>query len=337
MRNLRSLAFVTSVVFGLVATEPLVGSTHEAHAQDASQQATAQALFDEGMRLFAEANYEAACEKFEASLKLVDAMGSRGKLAECYEKAGKTASAWAAYREVAVLAERAGQPRRAQVATERADRLKASLSYLTVVVPSEAQVPGLKITRNGILLIRGAYGTAIAADPGAQVIEVSADGYHAKTVEQALESGGRETVTIPVLEAKPVPKTPDLGLGASETQRPSSTQRIAGISAVAVGGGAVVVSAILGLSAKSKYDGAFDDGLCDSNNQCNDEGVVAVDDARNLATVSTVFAVSGVILAGAGTYLWLSSPKRESSQGQALQITPTGSHQDIGISLSGRF
>ncbi len=311
--------------------------TSPVYAQDASEQATAQALFDEGMRLFGESQFDESCKKFAASLKLVDAMGTRGKLAECYEKAGKTASAWAAYREVAVLAERAGQPRRAEVATQRAERLKGTLSYLTVTVSAEAQIPGLRITRNGVLLSQGAYGTAIATDPGPQTIEVHGEGYHSQTVEQSLADGGSETVMIPVLEAKPVALHTDASLTSNEASPASSTQRIAGISAVAAGGGALIASAVLGLSAKSKYDGAFDDGLCDSSNQCNDDGVTAVDDARSLATVSTIFAISGVVLAGAGTYLWLSSPKSMESQNQALRIAPTGSHQDIGISLSGRF
>ncbi len=309
------------------------------YAQDAGEQATAQALFDEGMRLFSESKFAESCAKFEASLKVVPAMGTRGKLAECYEKVGRTASAWAAYREVAVLAQRAGQPRRAQVAGERAERLEANLSYLTIAVSAEAKIAGLQITHNGVLLSEGAYGTAIATDPGTQTIVVQAEGHQQQTLNHEVVDGERSSLQIPVLEALPneVSTPPVVVSEPVKTQRQSNIRKIAGITTLASGGGLLVVSAVLGLTAKSNYDAAFDDGLCDSDNQCTPAGVTEVEDARSLANLGTVVAISGVALIGAGAYLWLSSPNSSETSSHAIHLTPTATHQNVGFSLSGRF
>ena len=107
-----------------------------AHAQDAQAQAAGRALFNEGVALFNKGDFEAACPKFEASLKQFPGIGTRGKLAECYEKLGRYASAYQAYREVAQLATRSGDPAREQVASERAKSLEPKLSYVTVVAAS---------------------------------------------------------------------------------------------------------------------------------------------------------------------------------------------------------
>tara|TARA_R110002096_G_scaffold433887_5_gene654000 strand:- start:136620 stop:137618 length:999 start_codon:yes stop_codon:yes gene_type:complete len=332
MRNLRVFLLLT-----FLAT--LLSVPGQAFAQDASKQATAQALFDEGLRLFSTSRFDESCVKFEASLALVPAMGTRGKLAECYEKVGRTASAWAAYREVAVLARRAGQPRREEVASERAARLEAILSYLTIAVSADAQIDGLRIVHNGTALSRGAYGTAIATDPGPQSIVVSAEGYKPQTLTHEVVDGERSTVEIPALEALPPAEvsTPNL-LGQSEpSENKSNVRKIAGISTMAAGGSVLVLSAVLGLTAKSNYDAAFDDGLCDSNNACMPDGITEVDDARSLANIGTVLAISGVALVGVGTYLWLSSPSSSEKQRQAIRLAPTASHKNLGFSLSGHF
>src|SRR5438105_15351955 len=80
----------------------------DAYAQAASAQAEGRVLFDEGARLLNEGKLDEACPKLEASLRRYAGLGTRGKLAECYEKSGRTASAWAMYEQVAALATKAG-------------------------------------------------------------------------------------------------------------------------------------------------------------------------------------------------------------------------------------
>src|SRR5690606_6369061 len=92
----------------IVALVGLVALPAPSPADTAASMARAQALFDEGIHLFNLGRYEDACPKFEASLALVAGVGTRGKLAECYEKLGRTASAWRIYGEVERLARRTG-------------------------------------------------------------------------------------------------------------------------------------------------------------------------------------------------------------------------------------
>ncbi len=68
-------------------------SAAPAHAQ-AEDRAAARALFDEGRQLMAAERYDAACPKFEAARKLAQSTGVLLNLGECYERLGRTASAW---------------------------------------------------------------------------------------------------------------------------------------------------------------------------------------------------------------------------------------------------
>src|ERR1044071_7524440 len=119
MRRVGYLWFVAA----FVATSPI-------RAQSASDKATAEALFGEGRRLMAQANYRDACPKFEASLKLDPGVGAMLNLADCYEKNGQTASAWAEFLEASSAARVAGSRDREELARSRAAALEPKLSRL---------------------------------------------------------------------------------------------------------------------------------------------------------------------------------------------------------------
>lgn len=304
---------------------------------NASNQAAAQGLFDEAMRFFEQGEFASACEKFEASLALVDGVGTKGKLAECYEKVGRTASAWAAYREVAVLAGRDGQDVRRDVASKRAERLKPLLAYLTIVVEPDSKVEGLQVARNGAEVVSGSYGSAIAVDPGSYEIIVSAPGYESKTLNVDVAKTAKQSVTIPSLVKLPeeASNNPDL-IPSAGSQSQNSGSSLIGMTTVGVGSLTVLGGIFLGLSAKSDYDSAFD-SECNSDNECSPAGKTIVDDARTKANIATVISVSGLAIAGVGTYLWLRSRKGEREQAQAFQLVPTISNESGGLSILGQF
>ena len=72
-------------------------------------------------------------------------------LAECYEKTGRTASAWAEYREAIPLARAAGSKARLVLATERAQALQERLSTLTIrAITCEDSDPHFEMRRDGV-------------------------------------------------------------------------------------------------------------------------------------------------------------------------------------------
>ena len=61
-------------------------------AQNASDAAAAEALFDQGKAAMAAHRYSDACPKFHESNRLDEGIGTSLWLAECYEKNGQSAS-----------------------------------------------------------------------------------------------------------------------------------------------------------------------------------------------------------------------------------------------------
>src|SRR5262245_54130263 len=167
-RRLRVAGLAAAI--GLLAVEP-------AHAQDASGKAAAEALFEQGVQLMKAGRFAEACPKLETSQRVDPGVGTLLYLAECYEKLGRTASAWATFREAESVARAQNQADRARTAQARAQKLEPELSYLTVNVAPEAKVEGLVVRRGGINVLPELYGVAAPVDPGVVEIEAGAPGY----------------------------------------------------------------------------------------------------------------------------------------------------------------
>src|SRR5262249_22570772 len=115
---------------------PLLLSMRAAHAQPAG--AEAEVLFDEGRKEMAAGRLAGACALFEQSQKLEPATTTLLNLADCREKHGELATAWGLFLD----AERATRSatdaathRLHEVAKQRADKLEARVSNLTISVP----------------------------------------------------------------------------------------------------------------------------------------------------------------------------------------------------------
>ena len=144
----------------------------------AAQKVAAEALFDDALKLMRLGKYSDACPKLEESQRIDPGIGTLMYLGECYENIGRTASAWASFREAASKAGAEGQAERAKAATERAARLEAKLAYLTIqVAPETRAIPGLSVRLGQAVLGAESFGTAVPVDPGATRIEVGAPGH----------------------------------------------------------------------------------------------------------------------------------------------------------------
>lgn len=328
------------------ASIALATSVSPAHAQD---QAAGRALFDQAMSLYNAGKWAEACPKFEASFRQYPGIGTKGKLAECYEKTGRLGSAWRAYREASQLAMKGGDAVRSQIASERANSLEPRLARITLVVPQDCDVPGLVVKRSSVVVDRTAWGKAEPVDAGTVVFEFSAPRRVTAVVRKSIENGRSIEVEVPRLESdgevapKPAPVEPEPSTTEdkdheretkeavfTEQAPPSSAsestwQKPVGLAVAGVGVVGLAASGIFGLSANSKYDDAFHGGGCDSaTNRCTPTGQRAVDDARSAATTSTIFAIAGGALVATGVVLYLTAPSSSSrTPTAAIRVVPT--------------
>ena len=101
MRTIQKALVVSAVAFAanLIARGGWAG---------VQEQAAAEALFQEARQLMKTGAYAEACPKLFDSNRLDTAVGTLLYLGECYEKSGKTASAWTTFLAAAESAHRTG-------------------------------------------------------------------------------------------------------------------------------------------------------------------------------------------------------------------------------------
>jgi hypothetical protein len=166
-------------------------------------------LFEQGRRLLQNGDCAGALAKFEAAATNMRTFGILFNIAECDEKLGRTASAWATWREAAAVASQANNTDDQALATGRQKALEPKLSRLTLIVPSDAEAPGLEVQRDDEVIPRAAWGSAIPIDPGAHAIVARAPGRTAKRIViDVAPDGASPSVTLTALDVSPAPPAP---------------------------------------------------------------------------------------------------------------------------------
>jgi serine/threonine-protein kinase len=309
----------------------LLGSVVSAQAQTGNDQAAAEVLFEQGKALLGVHDYGAACAKFEASQSLDSGIGTLLYLGDCYERLGRTASAWAAFREAESLAAGSGQDQRREVAVARVRALGPKLVWLTIqVAPENTQLAGFELLRDGVPIPEAAFGVAAPIDPGKHTIVAHAPNKQrysklvtigpdsiALTVPELVdvprEGSSRPAPARSLAPARPRPDPPPRG----KTQRAVGyTLGIAGIAGLGVGGYFGIVA--IDRNARSKH-------ACRPNDPslCNARGVRLRRDAQTAATASTLAFAAGGALFGTGLVLWLTAPRpSERAASVALWVSP---------------
>lgn len=294
-----------------------------AHAQNAGDKAAAEALFQEGKALLEAADYDKACPKLEASQALDPGIGTLLYLGECYAKVGKTASAWATFKEAASRARAESQTERQTVAQQRAAELEAKLSRLSInVAPEIRRIEGLEVRLNGTVVPEATWGTLVPVDPGTQTVEATAPGYEPWKTSIDIQTGPAEsTVDVPALVALETPEPPQDDTAAlvapapapvgAEPPRSASAGRTVGYVLGGAGIVGLAVGSVFGLNAISKNNESQDN--CRTQSLCTAYGLELRQDARDAATISTIGFVGGAILLGSGITFLVLSPDRESS------------------------
>jgi hypothetical protein len=164
----------------------------------------AEALAEEARKLMARGEYEKGCVKYEESALLDETPARLIALANCHERQGKVATAWATLGEAADLAEARGDGPKLTLARETQKRLEPHIGRLKVIVPEEAQLYELVITRDGAPISSSLWGLAVAIDPGPHTIQVTAPGRQSWQVDIGLMPGpSTMLLRVPVLQADP--------------------------------------------------------------------------------------------------------------------------------------
>lgn len=216
---MRSLASAFSCISALA-----LGSA-PAWAQ-AENQAAARVLFDDGRALVKAGNAAEACPKFEGAMHLYPSGGIALNLADCYERVGRTASAWTEFGEAASLADRTNRPDDAAEARRRQTAIEGKLTRLVIHAPRS--IAGLTIKRDGAELPAAAWDLPIPVDPGSHEIRAEAPG-HTPSVQSVSASAEGQTTSVEVPPLAPMPSTaPPLAPVASTVPPPGEPQQTSG-------------------------------------------------------------------------------------------------------------
>ncbi|MBS2018744.1 MAG: hypothetical protein JST00_38105 [Deltaproteobacteria bacterium] len=293
-----------------------------------SDRVAAEALFDEAVRLMKAGDFATACPKLLESQRLDAGVGTLVYLAECYSRSGKTASAWAIWREASAAARAAGQTDRERMAKQRAEALEPELPRVVISVgPSPA--PGLEIKRDGVVVAQSTWALPMPVDPGEHTFVASAAGKRPWTSTVQFTKAQKVDLAVPALEDEvtAAPVSPPVEGGSAGW----STQRWIGLGVAGAGVIALGVGAVFGARASSIWSDV--EARC-PDNRCTDPTAPSdVEDARSAGNVSSALIIGGAALVAGGAVLWLTAPSRDRLRG--IRVTPSVDRSSAFISVGG--
>lgn len=335
----RPRAPLIAASFALVAFVAFVASS----AWASPTGSLAETLFREGRELVDAKQYDAACEKFQESLRLDPAGGTLLNLAYCHELQGKTATAWSEFHEALAWARADNNDNRIRFALEHIARLESQLPRALITVPPAARVPELRVTLDGTELSPAAWGTRLPLDPGEHVVTAEATGRERFAETFVVSAGDERAVTIPPLPITPEQSQADairpiahgsaLGIGPAPAENlgeqngerdETSTQAVVGYTSLALGAvgvGAGVFYGLSAISAKQTYG---------SDSQ----------QAHDAATATNIsFALGGALTAAGVLLLVFDANDRETGLGTtaSIRLYPLVAPHIAAAGVSGTF
>ncbi|HEX4450835.1 MAG TPA: hypothetical protein VH143_08205 [Kofleriaceae bacterium] len=302
-----------------------------------AQTAEAEVLFREGRQLLADGDFAAACAKLEASERLDAAIGTELNLADCFDRAGKPASAWAMFAKAEQTAKRRGDTKRAVEARRRGSELVSKLVYLTVAVADDHQLDGLVIERDGTRVDRVLWNQRMVLDPGNYKLAASAPGHLTWRATIALSEN--RTIEVPALERAPIENPfpaaaeshpepdPDVQPQPPPEPRPlrftaaTISLAVVGLGAIAAGAGFGDISQELVARARCDSAGCATPLAVDENHR-----------ARRDAFVADGAFVAGGLAIATSAVLWLVGwPARA----EHVSVVPLA--RGAGLAVGGHF
>ncbi len=320
-----------------------------------AQSVEAEVLFRDGKKLLKEGKIAEACDKLEASDRLEASVGTELNLADCREKNGQLATAWAAFRKAAASAKTAGDAKREAEARRRAGALEAKMSYLTINVGDKLE--GLQVARNGTAIDPALWNAAVPVDPGeyeivAQApghdrwssrIKVASDAQHAAVDVPKLKAAGEAAVDKKPMPTEVKPKPAEAKAKTEpdeqpEPPAPAHASSFTGTRKIAV---AVGVLGVAGIAVGAVFGSKANDLESQSNKicptaTCNDMHALQLNsDAKSDALISNIgFIGGGAAVAGAVVLWFVGAPKAAQ---ESVAVTPLVGRTSVGLGLGGRF
>lgn len=283
----------------------------------------AEKLFEDGRRYLAAKEYALACTAFEQSQAADPAIGTQLNIALCYEEWGKTASAYRAYVEAERLAKEKLDAR-ADGARNKVDALARTVPRLRLDLPEHTD-PSVVILFDKQELAVDKLADELLVDPGAHELETRIAGKPPRSTRIDMGLGEHKTFTIDA----PARNTEDIAPHASARSTPRLYGGIAMMSAGAV---AIGVASALALAARQDYNDAIVD--CPQNLCTSRAAFDATQDARRRANYMTIVGAGGVVLAGVGLYLALTS-RGSAEQPKTAQVMPIVGLDEVGLAIGG--
>jgi len=289
--------------------------------EDVEKAATA--LFEQGRQLAESGQKAAACDKFEASLRLDPQIGTKLNVAACREDKRLLVEAYLLFESAASDADRANKAGRATFARQRMGMLVKKLVRVTLKI-AQPEPAGLAITLGGRSVPKAEWTKVQVLEPGPYLIIASAPGKPAQRFEQTAAAGTQVAIEVRPFDAPaaPEPVAPkDEPRPLTIEPPPPRTNRVPWIVAGA-GGVAVLGSVALGLHAKSRHGNAFDRG--------DSDGVAS---AQREADIATGVAVVGAAAITVGVVLYV----RDRKARDRVSLVPTTTRDALGIAAIGSF
>jgi hypothetical protein len=318
-----------------------------AFADDAAR---AQTLFDDAKRLMDKKQFDAACPKLAESLQLDPGLGTRLYLASCYEKAGKSASAFAQYTEAVRTG---GTDKRVAAARQHIATLEPALSMLTLMGELDEDAV---VSLDGKVVEGFAPNKEFPVDPGHHSLVFSAPGKKSRTLDVEIDSGLPASLGLPTLEddenavdahktpppPRPVQVTPveappsAHALAAPPPKEDSgSGKRVGGWVTIGLGVVALNVGATFGvitLASASDVKSQCPTGPC-STQQAIDKN----DAAHTSALLADILVPAGVALIGLGAILVATSSSTPAPTAAQLRVLPSVGSSSGGLAVMGAF
>jgi hypothetical protein len=304
--------------FAVSAVALAVLSPARAHGQASGNEGRAEALFNAAKQLQASGQVADACPMFAESKRLSPGVGVTLHLADCYERTGKTASAWQQFREAEKMSREHGDEKRAEVARARAQALEPKLGELTVAAGA-ASHEGWEVLIDGKQLPPQQWNVPLAMDPGDHVVSVKEPGRAPRIVATRVEAAGLASVPI---------DEPGTSAAGAIAVPAVSTEPSSSAPAVAVGSGSARLGtglALLGVGVVGLGFGTF---FLIKRNQAMNNGNLCdppAEDKADTTAATIAFAAGGVALASALVlYLTTPKPKAETAWVVAPALLPGG-------------